>query len=383
MKSDEQKISLQTLKLTRRFAAQLFGPKSQVPNSANNEGVFVPTFSKSHSDDEATIESGTVYPPPPGKTFEIKIFAPILGVMFYKASELQTTALRHVEQKIIDQLAERPIVTFVAGQGGAAQAGVEVGDVCLSVNGVDVSTSKAAAAEVRRGTRPLSLTFLRMADIEITRDEGFHMVKYDTIETRPPTKYSSWKPKYVVIGGIIAPPHMMMMYRSKDEYDIAVLEVTSQRKLSVKVKEFSLRGARIANDFNGPLICHHKGQLQPIKYFVIVPARGNPIKISSPKLAELRNVHLAVRRAIAESSRSSSSIHSRTPSTGIQQHVDNTPLSYVNSGAITVSTSHNNRGDSQQNVIAYVDNGYTQQSVRSDAGYPVPGLPGTRSRGRY
>ena len=30
---------------------------------------------------------------------------------------------------------------------------------------------------------------------------------------------------------------MLMMYRSKDEMDIAVLEVTSQRKLSVKVKE--------------------------------------------------------------------------------------------------------------------------------------------------
>ena len=76
----------------------------------------------------------------------------------------------------------------------------------------------------------------------------------------------------------------MMMYRSKDEYDIAVLEVTSQRKLSVKVKEFSLRGARIANDFNGPLICHHKNQMHPLKYFVVVPVRGNPIKISSPKV---------------------------------------------------------------------------------------------------
>ncbi|GMH69385.1 hypothetical protein TrRE_jg7251, partial [Triparma retinervis] len=269
-----------------------------------------------------------------------------------------------------DQLSERPIVTFVAGQGGAAQAGVEVGDVCLSVNGVDVSTSKAAATEVRRGTRPLSLTFLRMADIEITRDEGFHMVKYDTIDIRPPSKYSSWKPKYVVIGGIIAPPHMMMMYRSKDEYDIAVLEVTSQRKLSVKVKEFSLRGARIANDFNGPLICHHKGQLQPIKYFVIIPARGNPIKISSPKLAELKNVHLATRRAIAESSRSSSSIHSRTPSAGVQQHVDNTPLSYVNSGSITATTSHNNEaggGHAQPPFNGYADSGYT---VKSTSGYP-------------
>ena len=70
------------------------------------------------------------------------------------------------------------------------------------------------------------------------------MVKYDTPDIRPPTKASHMKAKYCVVGGIIAPPHMLLMYRSKDEMDIAVLEVTSQRKLSVKIKEFSLRGAR-------------------------------------------------------------------------------------------------------------------------------------------
>ena len=75
-------------------------------------------------------------------------------------------------------------MTFVAGQGGAAQAGVEVGDVCLSVNGVDVTSAKAAADEVRKGSRPLSLTFLRLSDVELTKDEGFHMVKVRSDEER-------------------------------------------------------------------------------------------------------------------------------------------------------------------------------------------------------
>ena len=41
------------------------------------------------------------------------------------------------------------------------------------------------------------------------------MVKYNTKETGAPNSAKDWKPKYVVIGGIIAQPWMMNMYRSK------------------------------------------------------------------------------------------------------------------------------------------------------------------------
>jgi len=73
---------------------ELFGPTSQVPKTNNNEGVFVPTFSKSHDSDEVHIPEGMVFPPPPGKLFDIKIFAPILGVMFYKAKVRQNEERR-------------------------------------------------------------------------------------------------------------------------------------------------------------------------------------------------------------------------------------------------------------------------------------------------
>ena len=60
---------------------------------------------------------------------------------------------------------------------------------------------------------------------------------------------------------------MLMMYRSKEEYDdIAVLEVTSQRRLSVKVKEFDLRSSHIVNDWNGAQLVHHKNMNSPLKY---------------------------------------------------------------------------------------------------------------------
>ena len=105
----------------------------------------------------------------------------------YTANELAATAFRKVSPDLIRQLSARLIVAFVASQGGAAQAGVQIGDICTSVNGVAVSTAKQAASEVRKGSRPLALTFLS-ADIAMSLDEGFHMVKYDTTDVRPPYK---------------------------------------------------------------------------------------------------------------------------------------------------------------------------------------------------
>jgi hypothetical protein len=52
-------------------------------------------------------------------------------------------------------------------------------------------------------------------DTTVVVAEGEHMVKYDTRDTSAPNSAKDWKPKYVVIGGIIAQPWMMNMYRSK------------------------------------------------------------------------------------------------------------------------------------------------------------------------
>ena len=83
------------------------------------------SFSRRSFDDEKP--SGSAPSLPVGREFEAKVFAPILGVMFYKATELTTTCFRTVDKEIVKQLAERPVVAFVASQGGASQAGVRVG----------------------------------------------------------------------------------------------------------------------------------------------------------------------------------------------------------------------------------------------------------------
>jgi len=81
------------------------------------------------------------------------------------------------------------------------------------------------------------------------------------------------------------------------------------------VKSFSLAGARIANDWNGPQQVHHKNMLNPIWYFVVLPGSGresggsqNPIKISSPSLQELERVYNGVKMAVNSGLRSNTSM---------------------------------------------------------------------------
>jgi len=135
-------------------------------------------------------------------------------------------------------------------------------------------------------------------DTTVVVAEGEHMVKYDTRETGAPNSAKDWKPKYCVIGGIIAQPWMLNMYRSRSEYDIAVIETQARRPVSVKVKQFSLQGARIQNDWQGPQMVKYKNKLHPWKYIVVLPVSRNPIKISSPNLVQLKPVHEGIRRVL-------------------------------------------------------------------------------------
>jgi len=90
----------------------------------------------------------------------------------------------------------------------------------------------------------------------------------------------------------------------QSEYDIAVIETQARRPVSVKVKQFSLQGARIQNDWQGPQMVKYKNKLHPWKYIVVLPVARNPIKISSPNLAQLKPVHEGIRRVLLAQQRS-------------------------------------------------------------------------------
>lgn len=152
--------------------------------------------------------------PEGGEYFDARIFTPTLGVMFFKPQELTDSLFLNTDRSIVDALDERPTVAFIVEGSSARSAGVELGNVLLKVNGIDVKNPKEASRLIKEGPRPLPLLFY-VPKTTVVVAEGEHMVKYDTRETGAPLSAKDWKPKYVVIGGIIAQPWMMNMYRSK------------------------------------------------------------------------------------------------------------------------------------------------------------------------
>ena len=164
-----------------------------------------------HTDEKKTGDSSL---PAGGEYYDARIFTPTLGVMFFKPQELTDSLFLNTEQEVVDGLADRPVVAFIVEGSSARAAGVELGHVLLKVNGTDVKNPKEASRLIKEGPRPLPLLFY-VPNTDVVVAEGEHMVKYDTRETTAPNSAKDWKPKYVVIGGIIAQPWMMNMYRSK------------------------------------------------------------------------------------------------------------------------------------------------------------------------
>eukprot|EP00560_Eucampia_antarctica_P000482 CAMPEP_0197833664 /NCGR_PEP_ID=MMETSP1437-20131217/19746_1 /TAXON_ID=49252 ORGANISM="Eucampia antarctica, Strain CCMP1452" /NCGR_SAMPLE_ID=MMETSP1437 /ASSEMBLY_ACC=CAM_ASM_001096 /LENGTH=699 /DNA_ID=CAMNT_0043437851 /DNA_START=36 /DNA_END=2135 /DNA_ORIENTATION=+ len=254
--------------------------------------------------------------PSGGEWYDAKIFTPTLGVMFFKPQELTDSLFLQTEKSLVDTLDDRPVVAFIVEGSSARSAGVELGHVLLKVNGIDVKNPKEASRLIKEGPRPLPLLFY-VPDTVVVVAEGEHMVKYDSRETTAPNSAKDWKPKYCVIGGIIAQPWMMNMYRSKSEYDIAVIETQARRPVSVKVKQFSLQGARIQNDWQGPQMVKYKNKMHPWKYVVVLPVSRNPIKISSPNLSQLKPAHEGIRRVLMAQQRDKGNPnqHSAEPAT--------------------------------------------------------------------
>ena len=270
--------------------------------------------------------------PTTGEYYEARIAARTLGAMFYTPSDLKDDLLSAVPPNVVSSLANRPVVSYIAANSAAFNAGVSVGHVVLQVNGNDVSEPEACAYAIREASRPMILRCYIPPHLSLTVCEGKHKVKYDTREMYAPSSAIEWKTKYVTVGGIVAKPWMMNMYYSKvslllvsaaeprplyylrdaekwnahrlftsqREYDIAVKEAHARRKISVKIKQFDLRGARIVVKQKGgkPSLVDYKSERKPWYYFTILPNKGYPIKISAGSLDDLEPVYAAVRKFV-------------------------------------------------------------------------------------
>jgi hypothetical protein len=169
----------------------------------------------SDEDSEVPIELDTNSLPKQGDYYEARINARSLGAMFYTARDLENTLLYNMPTNVIDAMKSRPIVAYVAENSAAYNAGVHLGHCILSVNGVEVSNPDECANVIRSADRPMNLRGYVMPELEVQLAEGKHMVKYDKKDMGAPSSQMEWKEKYVVIGGIVAKPWVMNMYRSK------------------------------------------------------------------------------------------------------------------------------------------------------------------------
>ena len=84
------------------------------------------------------------------------------------------------------------------------------------------------------------------------------------------------------------------------DYDRAVKEAHSGHKISVKVKQFDLRGARIIlkGKDGKPNWIDYPSERKPWYYITILPNKGYPIKIAAGSLDKLEPVYAAVRRCV-------------------------------------------------------------------------------------
>lgn len=126
-----------------------------------------------------------------------------------------------------------------------------------------------------------------------------------------------------------------------------MIETQARRPVSVKVKQFSLQGSRIQNDWQGPQMVKYKNKLHPWKFIVVLPVGRNPIKISSPNLSQLKPVHEGIRRVLLAQQRGG-------PARGSNNN--------YSSSAQTNSSSNNNNYSHSQNQYSHTPNhGYAQQ----------------------
>lgn len=256
-------------------SASTTGDEQPSPYNLQNDGLPV-------SLDERGLPAG-------GEYYKARVTTPMLGAIFSSAKELRSTLYKTASDSFVEAIGERPVISFTIDGSAADTAGIGLGHVLLKVNDREVGQTDQAVKTVGAAARPMIMEFyVPNKTVKVVKTEGQCMVKYDNHSTEAPASACEWKPKYVVVGDMLGKPHILYMYRSKAEYDIAVRESqTRNRSLSVKVKQFDIRGAKIF---------HERGTVQyPNKpkwhYFTVVRGTGLPIKISARMPEDLHPVY--------------------------------------------------------------------------------------------
>mmetsp|Transcript_23576 Transcript_23576/g.46993 ORF Transcript_23576/g.46993 Transcript_23576/m.46993 type:complete len:682 (-) Transcript_23576:331-2376(-) len=258
----------------------------QAPSSPSNTSNSSRDTEPVQNEEPLLLDANNL--PTRGEYYTARVTKPLLGAIFSSGQELRNTLYSSASDRIVDAIGDRPVVSFTIDGSAADTAGIQLGHVLIKVNGEEVMSTDDAVKMVGKSPRPLKMEMYIPPDVKVVKTEGQYMVKYDSNSTEAPSTCTEWKPKYVVAGDMLGKPHMLYMYRSKAEYDIAVKEAQIPGKvLSVKVKQFDIRGARILNE-TGQVRYPGKGTWY---YFTVVRSFGLPIKISATRPEDLTPVY--------------------------------------------------------------------------------------------
>ena len=191
--------------------------------------------------------------PQGGEYYEVDIKALSLGVMFFEAHKIAGVLLpaTNEDREIIRGLGTRPVVSIFFESSACKEAGVELGHVLCTVNGLDVFTPAGAAQQVRDAEAPMKLLFYAPSWSGIYQSEGeeaVNVISESTVASK--ASADEWQTKYAVVDGIICASNedcrdgrILRTYTSKGDYDRAVLEMNSNRPTSVPFQQYSLEGA--------------------------------------------------------------------------------------------------------------------------------------------
>jgi len=230
-----------------------------------------------------------------------KVFSSSLGTMFYRPYQLKKSLYLYADPQLVANLCDLPVVGYLTASSSLAKTSVQLGHILLAVNGKPVYDPEMASHAIRVASRPMTLLF-SIPEIDINIAEGFCMTKYDSRSLDAPKSPKDWKPKYVVVGGMIAPPHMLSLFRSKEEYDRAVMENKSGKHISVKIKQFSLK--KTVLDVNGGIkSIRYEGKAYPWMYITLLPNPENstfdqpkfPIQLASTSIDQMELLYDAIR----------------------------------------------------------------------------------------
>lgn len=155
--------------------------------------------------------------PAGGEYYNCRIHVAKLGVLFFKATDLTKSLFMDANPEAVNAIGKRATVGHVFDGSAAESSGIGLGHVLLKVNGTEVQSADEAAHLIKTAPRPLHLECYAPPK-EHCRAVVFaskHMVKYDDKGKYAPQSMWEWKPKYVVVGGVISDPLQMNMYYSK------------------------------------------------------------------------------------------------------------------------------------------------------------------------